>query len=101
MGTVLRSRREDSAVRITSARTGREADLAQRQRRYLISMAIRVACFLGAVVVGPGWLRWVLFVGAAVLPYIAVVIANASDQRHAPFSPETPDYLKRQLPSGQ
>jgi len=44
-------------------------------------MAVRTACFLGAVVVGPGWLRWVLVVGAFILPYIAVVMANSAGPR--------------------
>lgn len=101
MGGVLRSRREDPAVRITTARSGREADLARRQRRYLISMGIRVACFVGAIVAGPGWLRWVLVTGAVLLPYIAVVIANATDQRHEVFHPEAPDYVDRQLGPGK
>ena len=46
-----------------------------------------------------------LFFPSSVEGYLAecdlLVIANAADQRHDPFSPETPDYLKRQLPSGQ
>jgi hypothetical protein len=67
----------DSAVRITTAGTSRADDIARRQRRYVISMSIRTVCFISAVLVGPGWLRWVLVVGALVLPYVAVVMANA------------------------
>ena len=44
-------------------------------------MAIRTLCFVGAVVVGPGWLRWVLVVGAFILPYVAVVMANSASPR--------------------
>jgi len=33
------------------------------------------------VVVGPGWLRWVLVVGAFILPYVAVVMANSASPR--------------------
>jgi hypothetical protein len=33
-------------------------------------------CFIGAVI-ADGWLRWVLVVCAVVLPYVAVVMANA------------------------
>ncbi len=69
-------RRPDDAIRITTAAPSAEEDTAARQRRYLISMAIRTACFLGAVVV-TGWLRWVLLAGAVLLPYVAVVAANA------------------------
>jgi hypothetical protein len=73
-------RRDDAAIRITTAGTSRNADTAGRQRRYLWSMALRTACVIGAVVVGPGWLRWVLVAGAVLLPYVAVVAANAVNQ---------------------
>lgn len=73
------------AVRITTARRSRAEEIASRQRRYLMSMALRVACFLGAVAVGPGWLRWVLVAGAVLLPYLAVVLANNTDQRSETF----------------
>ena len=43
-------------------------------------MAIRTACFIGAVLVD-GWLRWVLVAGAFILPYIAVVMANVATPR--------------------
>lgn len=68
------------AVRITTAPPSRAQDMAVRQRRYVISMSIRMICFVAAVAVGPGWLRWVLMVGAVFLPYVAVVFANAEDQ---------------------
>lgn len=77
------------AVRITTAAASREADIAGRQRRYVISMAIRVLCFIAAVAVGPGWLRWVLVAGAVLLPYVAVVLANATDTRGDTFALET------------
>ena len=48
--------------------------------RYLISMAIRTACVVLVFVV-PGPLRWVFAAGAVVLPYVAVVLANASGRR--------------------
>ena len=68
-------------VRITTAPTSHRDDLDHRRRRYLFSMAIRTACFIGAVLVGPGPLRWVLVLGAFILPYIAVVMANAASPR--------------------
>lgn len=73
--------RGDPAVRITSAPESPSGEIAARQRRYLISMGIRTVCFVGAIVVGDGWLRWVLIVLALVLPYIAVVLANAAPTR--------------------
>ncbi len=68
-------------VRITTAPTSHGDDIDRRRRRYVISMAIRTACFLGAVFVGDGWLRWVLVAGAFILPYVAVVMANTASPR--------------------
>jgi Protein of unknown function (DUF3099) len=69
--------RDTRAVRITTAASSRADDIARRQRRYVFSMGVRTACFVAAVLVGPGWLRWVLVAGALLLPYVAVVMANA------------------------
>jgi hypothetical protein len=44
-------------------------------------MAVRTLCFLGAIVVGDGWLRWILVAGAFILPYVAVVMANSASPR--------------------
>ncbi|WP_205472226.1 DUF3099 domain-containing protein [Nocardioides sp. SYSU D00038] len=73
--------RQDEAVRITTVAASRNADIAQRQKRYLLSMSLRSACFIGAVIVGPGLLCWFLIAGALVLPYVAVVMANAAATR--------------------
>lgn len=41
-------------------------------------MTIRIVCFALMVLVQPyGWYTWVFGIAAAVLPYIAVVFANA------------------------
>ena len=64
--------------------------MAHRQKRYIISMSIRTACFVAAILVGAGWLRWVLVTAAFVLPYIAVVMANSASPRIQgtdPFGP--------------
>lgn len=83
------SRRHDSAVEITSAPRTRAQEQAERQRRYAYSMTLRTLCFVGAVAVGPGILRWVLIAGAVFLPYIAVVLANARKSL-APGQPQGP-----------
>ena len=77
--------RDSHSVRITTAPTSRADDIAGRQRRYLISMAIRTVCVIGAVAVGPGILRWVLIAGAVLLPYVAVVFANAGNSKDDGF----------------
>jgi Protein of unknown function (DUF3099) len=87
-------------MRITSAGTSPAEDLKMRQRRYVVSMTIRTLCFVGAVAVGDGWLRWVLVAGAVFLPYAAVVMANAPGGREDPFTPEAPRDHNSALPRG-
>jgi len=59
-------------------------------------MAIRTVCFILMVVITPyGWYTWVLGAAAILLPYIAVVTANVS-QNVRPKAPESPE---RQLPA--
>ena len=86
---------------ITAARQGLRDDQAPRTRRYLVSMGIRTACVIGAIVV-PGWPRWVLIAGAVVLPYLAVVAANAGRSRESStVAPVQPSPVPRALPSGR
>lgn len=66
-------------VRITSAHTSHSERIRGRQRRYLISMGIRTVCFILAVV-ADGWLRWGFIIAAVVLPYFAVIAANAAGE---------------------
>lgn len=66
--------------RITDAGIPLSQEQVGRQQAYLIAMTIRTACFLGAVFSPSPW-RWILAVGAVVLPYFAVVLANAGRER--------------------
>jgi hypothetical protein len=68
---------------ITSAQRALSQEQAGRTRRYLVSMGIRTVCLLAAVVV-EGWPRWILVAGAVVLPYFAVVVANAGRENDEP-----------------
>lgn len=77
--------RDDDAVRITSAAESRDADISARQKRYVASMGLRTVCFVAAILVGDGWLRWVLVAAALVLPYVAVVMANAVNSKSDDF----------------
>ena len=70
--------------RITGTRLGHSEDVRGRERRYLISMSVRTTCFVLAVV-ADGWLRWAFFAGAILLPYIAVVLANAGREQPEPI----------------
>jgi hypothetical protein len=43
-------------------------------------MGIRTLCFIGAIITWQtmgGWVPWLLLVGALVLPYTSVILANA------------------------
>jgi hypothetical protein len=69
--------------------------MAHRQKRYIISMSIRTACFVGAAVTAtqgaPWWLWGTLADAAILLPYVAVVLANAVRPRQQGSSaPVTP-----------
>ena len=69
---------------ITSAPEALTDDLARRQKRYLAQMGIRVVCFAGAVFSWghiPLWASLILIVAAVVLPYSAVLFANAGRER--------------------
>jgi hypothetical protein len=61
---------------VTSAPTSTTDDQDKRIKRYLTMMGIRVGLF-GLVFVTSGWVRWAAVIGAVVIPYFAVVIANA------------------------
>jgi hypothetical protein len=77
----MRRNRRTSAHLVTEAHRSKSEDISHRERRYLITMAIRVVCFVVAVVLftqGLGWLVAIPIVGAIAIPYFAVVFANAS-----------------------
>jgi Mn2+/Fe2+ NRAMP family transporter len=88
------------AVRITTASASRKDEISARQRRYVISMTIRTICFVAAILVGPGWLRWVLVVAALLLPYVAVVMANATHTKSDDFALRPGAAANRELPTG-
>jgi hypothetical protein len=87
-------------VRITTASAGRDEDIAARQKRYLLAMGFRTLCFVAAIFVTETWLRVVLIVGALVLPYVAVVMANAGSSRSDGFALLDGESAARQLPPG-
>lgn len=75
----MRKQGEPEVFQITGARTGLTQDVAGRQRRYIISMSIRTVSVILTVVL---WnverpLAWACLVIGVLLPYVAVVFANA------------------------
>jgi hypothetical protein len=72
----MRKRPADEPVLITAASPSRYAEARARRIQYLATMATRVVCFIVAVVVSIPAIRIGAAIGAAILPYIAVVGAN-------------------------
>jgi hypothetical protein len=82
-------KREADVVRITSAAASPNDDIASREKRYLFSMGLRTVCFVGAIIaslLGIHWLWPILIAGAVVLPYVAVVMANAASTKGDGFA---------------
>lgn len=100
---MARRQQTDDAVRITTAAANRADDIRARQRRYLFSMSLRTLCFVGAIaasMAGIDWLWPILIAGALVLPYIAVVMANAAANLSDGFKLREGDFSHRELESG-
>ena len=68
--------KNQAPIVITNAQDALSHEQSGRARRYFISMMIRTACFVSAIFL-PNPYRWFAIGGAIVLPYVAVVIANA------------------------
>ncbi|CAH0180286.1 MULTISPECIES: DUF3099 domain-containing protein [unclassified Microbacterium] len=70
--------KQSHAAPVTSLPQSPQDEASGRVRRYWITMGIRMVCFALTVLVTPyGWYTWVFAAAAAILPYIAVVFANA------------------------
>ncbi|MEO5533580.1 MAG: DUF3099 domain-containing protein [Pseudolysinimonas sp.] len=67
-------------IAITELQRSPEEEQRSRMRRYALTMGIRMACVIACLFV-TGWWLVIPAVGAIVLPYIAVVFANATDRR--------------------
>jgi len=90
----------DQPVRITTAGAGRRQDIAARQKRYLLAMGFRTVCFVAAVLIPNGWVRVILVIAALILPYVAVVMANAGNTKSDGFALLDGPSGSPQLPPG-
>jgi Flp pilus assembly protein TadB len=71
--------RRDPTQTATSLERSPQDDESHRMRTYIITMAVRTLCLLLMVLVTPyHWYTFVFAAGAAFLPYVAVVVANAA-----------------------
>ncbi|MGC5169765.1 DUF3099 domain-containing protein [Microbacterium sp. DT81.1] len=67
----------------TSVPRAPHEEAGARFTKYLVTMGIRIACFILMVAITPyGWYTWVFGIGAMVLPYVAVVLANVGQDTH-------------------
>ena len=102
----MRNSRRGTAHLVTEAARPRSEDIAYRERRYLIMMAFRVACFILTIVLfaaGAGWVAAIPAVGALVIPYFAVVFANGGREPTSTrgFRAYEPNLPQRYSPPGQ
>jgi Protein of unknown function (DUF3099) len=96
--TVHRTPRAPVAL-VTEAKRPMSEDIAHRERRYLLMMAIRTLCFVIAIILfvdHTGWFAAIPAVGAILIPYFAVVFANGgreptSTNGFRPYEPNLPD----------
>jgi hypothetical protein len=79
-------------IAVTALPVSPSADQRRRIRMYIVTMSIRVICIIGCVLV-TGWWQIACLLGAVVLPYIAVVVANVS-RGPAVDEPEAPGPLE-------
>lgn len=84
---------------VTTAPISAAEERAGRTRRYLVMMGVRTFCFIAAYFT-EGWLRWTCVALAVVLPYIAVVLANAVRPRGVPAEATLAGQHRRHLGPG-
>ncbi len=99
-GEVARAREDQTAHLVTTAARSPQADRHSRERRYLILMGIRVVAFVIALVVARGWIRVIAIALALVLPWVAVVIANAGPRTMQPERPSLFSPRRRRIETG-
>ncbi|MBP3080494.1 MULTISPECIES: DUF3099 domain-containing protein [Streptomyces] len=102
MAERMRKQRGAEVFRITGARQSLADDVRGRQRRYVIAMLVRTLSVIAAAALWnvERYVAIVALVLGVLLPYVAVVIANAG-RENAPGLPDAyvPSDLKA-LPSG-
>jgi hypothetical protein len=101
---MARTRTDHPAYLVTTAGESPQQDRRDRERRYLILMGVRVVAIILAIVIGRlfdlGPLLLVLVAAAMVLPWIAVVTANAPKQLQS-RTPSLWSPNRRRLGSGE
>jgi hypothetical protein len=73
----------DDVVLVTTAAQSPGDERRDRERRYLITMGARVVAILVAIIFATGWVRVAAIAASLVLPWIAVIVANAPAKRRS------------------
>ena len=76
--------KQSDPISITDAEFSLSSEQRDRARRYFISMMLRTICFILTVLL-PSPYRWITLIFAVILPYFAVVIANADRESVGSF----------------
>jgi len=71
---------QDDVHSITTTAEPHTQDMGHRMKVYSIQMALRVVCLIVFVAVDNIWVRGVAILGVAVLPWMAVLLANSNDR---------------------
>ncbi|WP_129658564.1 DUF3099 domain-containing protein [Rothia uropygialis] len=85
---------------ITEAQAPHSEGIDHRMKRYALQMGLRIVCLIIAVIFD-GWIRWVAVVGVAVLPWVAVVLANGNDRAEVKDVSYVPGATPRELIPGR
>jgi predicted tellurium resistance membrane protein TerC len=79
---------KSKAQSVTNLQLSPEEERRSRMIRYSIAMSLRFVCIVLAMVL-QGWMMWLCFAGAILLPYFAVVIANSRGSSKPAVSAKT------------
>ncbi|MQA98234.1 MAG: DUF3099 domain-containing protein [Streptosporangiales bacterium] len=96
-------KRSEVVHTVTDAHRPMSEDIGYRERRYMITMAIRTACLILAFFVHGPW-RFVALAGAIFLPYFAVIFANGGREPEPAVSLDSVDPDEgdgREFPGGR
>lgn len=99
MSPVRGKRRREDVFVVTNAGRSRRQEIDDRQKKYLVKMAIRTLCLIAAIVLYalhvPFPFVLGLIIASTVLPWMSVVVANAGPapearrQRPELYTPDT------------
>lgn len=91
--------RHPEVTSITAVPTSMAEDQGRRLRQYMAQMGLRIVLIMLAAFFVDGWLLWVCIAGAIVLPYTAVIFANAGRDRTTHEVAAVPPVPPTELPA--